>query len=172
LELLRLTPTRTTLTDRRSARMDTTRITHMPARRMASMVRSGLWAECLSVLVRGTTGDGVMADTTVGPAITDTATMAAVSLVDEATTEVTRAEAMDAATPVIMHEEDTPAATLAADSMAAAVAASTVAADTAADIANGQFVKDQNGWQPALPAVFLFFIFSCRFFLVVPPSDC
>jgi hypothetical protein len=134
--------TRDMLTDLRCVLTDTILITPMPAHHMASMVRSGLREECLSVQAPGITGGGDTADTMVGPATTDTATMAAASSADETTTGVMGAAAMGADTPVITPAEVTPAATLeAVDSMAEAkreaAVASTEAAVTVADAGNG-----------------------------------
>src|ERR1017187_6164952 len=149
--MIKATPTRARamLAARRYVRTATTPIIRMPARLMASTVRSGLSAEHLSGSGPGITGAGVMVDTMVVRGTTGTAT----SAVTDAAMLGAMVAAMPVATPAAVTDADTPVATPAGmpDALTpaavqfgaaqfAAEAASTVVADpTAAGTDNGLY---------------------------------
>src|ERR1017187_882808 len=133
--MIKATPTRARamLAARRYVRTATTPIIRMPARLMASTVRSGLSAEHLSGSGPGITGAGVMVDTMVVRGTTGTATAA---VTDADTPVATPAGMPDALTPAAVQFG---AAQFAA-AQSAAEAASTVVADpTAAGTDNGLY---------------------------------
>ncbi len=110
---------------RQRARMGTTRIILMPARRMGFMGRVGLLADCLSAPDRGMAGDGAMADTGVVVDFTDVEAGATAVAVTAMVGEVT-------VTAVALQAVGMPAVAPGDSGALLAVAASTVEAACAA----------------------------------------